>query len=233
LPPYLTRFTPVIYPSMPAITWLTLFGYDPFILALFLVLPQVLAPSELLDQVSRKYGRLDSFSADFEQISQDSSNQPVVHRGHVYLKSGRRALFEYSEPQRKSEYFQGKTYTVYYPPPVGQAHQFPMNQADSDLLAIIQVVGNRETPWKNHFSEFRDSPGRQGNSRVLDLKPKNKDLTGVEIEVDPSTFFIDRMVIKTADGQRNEYKFTNIKTAPLADLLFKFVAAPGVEVIKQ
>lgn len=198
--------------------------------ALLVVLPQTRSPSELVDQVSRTYGRLDSFSADFEQISEDSSNQRVVQRGHVYLKKGRRALFEYSEPQRKSEYFEGKKYTQYIPA-IGQAHQYPMDQADSDVLAIIQVVGNRETPWKNYFSRFEEAGG-SGN-RVVSLTPKNKDLTGVEIEVDPATFFIVRMVIKTVDGQRNQYKFTNIKTAPLADSLFKFVAAPGVEVIKQ
>jgi outer membrane lipoprotein-sorting protein len=201
-------------------------------LVLFLLLPQTRVPSELVDQVSRTYGRLNSFSADFEQISEDSSNQRVVQRGHVYLKTGRKALFEYSAPRKMSEYFLGKTYTQYVPE-IEQALQYPINQADADLLAIIQVVGNRETPWKNYFSRFDESAGNQGN-RVVALTPKNKDLTGVEIEVDPGTFFIVRMVIRTAEGQRNQFRFTNIKTAPpLPDSLFKFVAPPGVKVIKN
>ena len=201
-------------------------------LVLLLILPQTRTPSELVDQVSRTYGRLDSFSADFEQISEDSSNQRVVSRGHVDLKAGRKALFAYSEPQKKSEYFYGKTY-IQYVPQINQALQYPIDQADSDLLAIIQVVGNRETPWKNQFREFRESAGDQGN-RVLLLTPKNKDLKSVEIEVDPKTFFIVRMVIQSVDGQRNQFKFTNIKTAPLPDSLFKFDgAARGVEVIKN
>jgi len=199
-------------------------------MALLFLLPQAGAPSELLDQVSRTYGRLDSFSADVEQISENSSNQRVAQRGHVYLKKGNRALFEYSEPYKSWEYFDGKTYTSYVEVK-GQANQYPMNQADSDLLAIIQVVGKRETPWKNQFRQFVEEP-RQGN-RVLLLTPKNKDLTSVEIEVDPKTFFIVRMVIAMADGRRNQYRFTNIKTAPLADSLFKFVKPPGVELIKE
>jgi outer membrane lipoprotein-sorting protein len=170
------------------------------LIALLFLLPQAGAPSELVDQVSRTYGRLDSFSADVEQISEDSSNQRVVNRGHVYLKTGRRALFEYSEPQKIAEYFDGKKYT-HYVHAIGQAFQYPMNRADSDLLAIIQVVGNRETPWKNQFTRFDEPAPRQGN-RVVILKPKNKDLTEVEIEVDPKTFFIVRLVIKTADGWR-------------------------------
>jgi outer membrane lipoprotein-sorting protein len=203
-----------------------------FLFLLLVLLPQELAPSEVVDRVSRNYGRLDSFSADFEQISQDSSNQKLVMRGHVYLKTGRRARFEYLSPEKKTEYFDGKNYTRYTPPPINQALVLPMGQADGDLLAIIQVVGNRETPWKNQFTRFDEPAPRQGN-RVVILKPKNKDLTEVEIEVDPKTFFIVRLVIKTADGRRTQYKFSNISTARLADSLFKFVKPDNVELITE
>jgi len=205
------------------------------IVFLLLVAPQTrpsLSPSEFVDRVSTTYGRLNSFSADFEQISEELSNHRGVQRGHVYLKTGKRARFEYLSPQMKSEYYDGKNVTQ-YSPEIKQAFQYPMNQANEDLLAIIQVVGFRETPWKNYFSEYRETLGLPGSNRVIRLVPKNKDLKTVEIEVDPTTFFIVRMVMTAVDGRRNEFKFTNIKTAPLADSLFKFEPPPGVKVIKE
>jgi outer membrane lipoprotein-sorting protein len=203
-----------------------------FLFLLLVLLPQQLAPSEIVDRVSRNYGRLDSFSADFEQISQDSSNQKLVLRGLVYLKTGRRARFEYLSPEKKTEYFDGKNYTRYTPPPINQALVQPMGQADSDLLAIIQVVGNRETPWKNQFDQFYLEPVKDGN-RVVRLHPaKNKDLKEVLIEVNPG-FFIVRLALTSTDGQRNEFRFTNISTERRPDSLFKFVKPPGAEVITQ
>jgi outer membrane lipoprotein-sorting protein len=142
-----------------------------------------------------------------------------VQRGHVYLKTGKRARFEYLSPQVFTEYYD-KNFTRYVPE-IEQAHQFPINQAESDVLAIIQVVGNRETSWKNYFAEYHETLGVPGSNRVIRLVPKNKDLKSVEIEVDPTTYFIVRMVITAVNGLRNEFKFTNIKTAPLADSLFK------------
>jgi chaperone LolA len=201
--------------------------------ALFLLAVPQLSPTEVVDRVSTTYGRMNSFSADFEQIQQDSSNQRLVMRGHVYLKTGKRARFEYSSPQVWTEYFDGKNYTK-YTPEIKQAVVTPLNQADSDRLAIIQIVGNRETPWKNYFTRFVGSTTSQG-TRLVELTPKDKDkdLQGVEIEVDPRTFFILRMMITTVDGQRNEFKFTNMQTAPIGDAFFKFAAPPGVQVIKE
>ena len=194
------------------------------------LVPQQLAPSEIVDRVSRMYGRLDSFSADFEQTSQDSSNQTLVMRGHVYLKTRGRARFEYFSPQKKTDYFDGKNYTVYTPPPINQALVYPMNQANSDLLAIIQVVGNRETPWKNQFDQFELlQPAVNGNRVVRLLPAKKRDLKEVLIEVDPN-FFIVRLAITTVDGQRNEFKFTNINIERLPESHFKL--PPGAEVKK-
>jgi len=202
-----------------------------FLLLLLVLLPQQqLAPSEVVDRVSRTYGRLDSFSADFEQIQQDSSNQKVVSRGHVYLKTGRRARFEYLSPQKKTEYFDGKNYTIYTPEPINQALVLPIDNASGDLLTIIQVVGNRETPWKNQFDRFYGLPPKDGN-RVVQMRPtKNKDLKEVMIEVDPN-FFILRLSLTAADGQRNEFRFTNIDTQRLDQSIFKIPA--GAQVVKQ
>jgi chaperone LolA len=203
------------------------------ILALLLVLPQSLSPREIVDAVSAKYGRLDSFSADFEQTSQEFSNQTRTVRGHVYLKTQRRGRFEYFNAKNeltRAQYFDGKNY-IDYNPFFAQATQSSVSNAQADLLNIIQVVGNRESPWKNQFERFESALTSQANT-VVRLVPKNKDLSGVTIEVDRE-FFIVRLAFTSADGQRNEFKFTNMKTAPLDKSMFQFVPPPGVKIVKE
>jgi len=55
-------------------------------------------------------------------------------------------------------------------------------------------------------------------------------LKEVMIEVDPN-FFILRLSLTAADGQRNEFRFTNIDTQRLDQSIFKIPA--GAQVVKQ
>jgi chaperone LolA len=205
-----------------------------FVLLLFLPQPQRLLVDDLVDRVSQTYGRLRNFQAEIEQIQEFSSNQTSRLRGHVYLKSGRRARFDYQSPKELSEYFDGKTYTR-FEPIIGQARQKSMGKADEEYLAILQIVGNPESPWKDQFgkkeslNEVPLTPGDQ----VVRLTPKNKNLKDVLIEVDPRTFLIHRLVFTYTGGERNEFRFKDIKTTLLDDAMFTFKAPPGVTVIKE
>ena len=205
-----------------------------FLLLLLLLLPQRLPLNDLLDSVSRTYGRLKNFSAEFEQISQDFSNQTARQRGHVYLQSGRKARFEYVSPVQKTEYFDGQTYTSYLPAPVFQAHRMPVGKVSDDRLAVFHLVGNPESPWKDQFREWEEprTPPLTPGDRVIRLIPRSKDLKDVLVEVDPGTFLIRRFVFTYADGERNEFRFSDIKTAPLDPSIFKFKPPPGVEVLE-
>jgi outer membrane lipoprotein-sorting protein len=40
-------------------------------------------------------------------------------------------------------------------------------------------------------------------------------------------------VFEYADGQRNEFRFTNIQTTPLDNSVFTFVPPAGVELIRE
>jgi outer membrane lipoprotein-sorting protein len=204
-----------------------------FVLLLLLPQPQSLPVDDLVERVSQTYGRLKDFQAEIEQI-QYYSNQTSRLRGHVYLKSGRRARFDYQSPKELSEYFDGKTYTR-FEPIIGQARQKSMGKADEEYLAILQIVGNPESPWKDQFrrkeglSQAPLTPGDQ----VVRLIPNNKNLKDVLIEADPRTFMIHRLVFTYAGGEQNEFRFKDIKTTPLDVAMFTFKAPPGVTVIKE
>jgi len=190
-----------------------------------------LSPNDLVSAVSDYYGKLNSLSADFEQIQKDANRSTRV-RGHVYLKSGRRARFDYVDPIVKSDYFDGKTHTRYLPEEKN-AIQEPMGKSEDERLLIFLILGNRESPWKDEFDrkETGTVPATFPGNQVVRLIPNNtKNIRDVEVEVDPATRLIHRFGFTRADKTYTEYIFTNIKTAPLDDSLFKFKAPPDVNV---
>jgi len=209
------------------------------VLALFLLLPspqsQRFSPNELVSAVSDYYGRLNSLEADFEQKQKDA-NQSTGGRGHVYLKKGRRARFNYDSPIVKFDYFDGKTRTTYTPGQDSAISQ-PMGNIEDERLLIFLILGNRESPWKDEFGEKTkgfDPPMFAGNT-VLRLIPNNrKNILDVFVEVNPTTLLIHRFgFTRATDKVYTEYIFTNIKTAPLDDSLFTFKAPPGVHVFTK
>ena len=207
-----------------------------FVFALLLLLPQSqpqrLDLEALVNKVSETYGKLKDLSADFEQIQKDSSNQGAHQWGHVYMKSGKKALFEYTKPRVLSECSDGKKYTKSSP---FQATRTSISKTDGERLALLQIVGSQESRWKDQFSqkeELRDAPLTPGD-RVVRLTPKNKDVRDVTVEVDPRTFMIHRLVFRYVDDQLNEFRFKNITTSPVDPARFKCDVPPGVELIEE
>jgi len=207
-----------------------------FVFALLLWLPQSqpqrLDLEALVNKVSETYGRLKDLSADFEQIQKDSSNQGAHQWGHVYMKSGKKALFEYTKPRVLSECSDGKKYTKSSP---FQATRTSISKTDGERLALLQIVGSQESRWKDQFSqkeELPDAPLTPGD-RVVRLTPKNKDVRDVTVEVDPRNFMIHRLVFRYVDDQVNEFRFKNITTSPVDPARFKCDVPPGVELIEE
>jgi len=217
------------------------------VLALFFLMlrPQApgRSPHELLSAISDKYGRLNSLSADFEQISK-GANRTDRFRGYMHLKKGKKARFDYFSPSCnrpsncplvQSDYFDGKTHTRYLPEEK-QAGTRAMGKSEDERLLIILNFGNRESPWKNEFDKKSIAivpPVVPGN-QVLILTPNNtKNIQEVLVEVDPATLLMHRFGFTRADKTYTEYIFTNTQTAPLDDSLFEFRAPPGVDIFKR
>ena len=195
---------------------------------------QRLSPTELVSGVSDRYGRLNSLSADFEQVLKDA-NQTTRVRGHVYLKKGRKARFDYLSPLVKSDYFDGKTHTRYLPDEK-QAFSEAMGRSEDERLMIFLILGNRESPWKDEFDkkETGTVPALVPGNPVVKLTPNNtKNILDVLIEVDPATMLMNRFGFTRADKTYTEYIFTNIKTTPLDDSLFTFKAPPDVKIFER
>jgi outer membrane lipoprotein-sorting protein len=202
-------------------------------LLFLLPIPQTRGVTELISAVSDYYGRLKNLSADFEQIQKDA-NRTTTSRGHLSLKSGKRARFDYDNPPRK-DYFNGKTYTTYWPDQKNAITR-KMGNSEDERLMIFLILGNQASLWKNEFGrkELGLEPERFPGNKVVKLIPNDtKNIRDVLVEVDPATNLIHRFGFTRADKSYTEYIFTNIKTAPLDDSLFEFKAPPGVDIFER
>jgi outer membrane lipoprotein-sorting protein len=198
---------------------------------LLLLAPQEPGLTEVVDGVVRTYSKMNDFSARFEEITKDISNQRHTYRGLLYLKSGRKMLFDQQTPDRKLLYSDGKLSTEYVPGI--QAVQTPLGKSDDERLQLFQIPWNPE--WKNQFQQFAKLPDRPvtpGN-HVIRATPRKKELPVILLEVNPKTFLIERFVTTHPDGGTTEFRFTEMKTARLDPSMFEFKAPPGLEVIKN
>jgi outer membrane lipoprotein-sorting protein len=203
------------------------------IIGLLLVLvPQGPNVNDLVDGVVRTYSRMNDFSAEFEQTTKDSSNQTRTYRGLLYLKSGRRMVFQ-QNPPGESWYSDGKTATE-FTPAVNQARQRPLKKAENEIFSLFQIPWSPELKKQFPRSEVPNaSPVTPGHRLVRLIPEKTKDLPVILLEVDPATHLIHRFVTTTPDGATNEFRFKNLKTTPLDKALFEFKPPPGVQVIRE
>jgi chaperone LolA len=205
------------------------------LLVVLLPAPQSTLVDPLIEGVTRTYSKLADFSATFEQISVDPSNQKLVERGLLYLsRTGKKMRFEYQVPQKRSYYSDGKTYTQYIPA-AKQAVRMPVGKAVDDRLQIFQIlVGSKE--WREQYPRYeelsRDAALKPGN-RVVRMFPRRRDLPQVLLEIDPATFLIHRFSLEYAEGESNEYRLSDVKTAKLDPATFTFDPPPGTDVVVE
>jgi len=110
-----------------------------------------------------------------------------------------------------------------------------MRKSADERLLIILNFGNRESPWKDEFDKKVSGtvPPLVTGNQVLILTPNDTtNIRDVLVEVDPGTLLMHRFGFTRADKTYSEYRFTNIKTAPLDDSVFEFKAPKGVDLFK-
>jgi outer membrane lipoprotein carrier protein len=93
-----------------------------------------------------------SFSGSFEQHIVDDQNKTIIYHGHVWAKRPDKALWEYSDPIKKSVYVHGHRVIV-VEPDLEQAIIKTIS-SDIDLFALIasaKPIGN-ET-YEAHYAD--------------------------------------------------------------------------------
>jgi chaperone LolA len=189
--------------------------------------------TDIVDGVVRTYSRMNDFSAEFVKTTTDSSNQTHTFRGLLYLKNGRKMVFDQQTPFQEITYSDGKTYVIYRPERK-QAETSSLGKAEDERIQLFQIPWNPK--WKDQFERFAEGGKEKPVNpafRVITATPKKKDLPVIVLEVDPATFLIHRFKVTSPDGETDEFQFTGLKTARLDPSIFQFKPPPNVKVIKN
>jgi len=200
-----------------------------YILALLLLLP-VPAPQKqdadtLARGVDQTFAKMRDFSADFIHIYEDFSNRRRQESGHLYLAKDRKMRWQYQHPDEKTFVSNGKT-VYFFDAANQQVRKDEAKNISDDQLPLMFLVGR--AGLRDQFKQIElFGPG------VLRLTPKRKsDIKEIEVEVDPSSYLIHRLVVKT-DDSRSEFRLSNIRTnTGLSPDYFEFKVPPGVELIQ-
>ena|SRR5438093_3998028 len=201
-----------------------------YILSLLLVLSpatpaQKKDANTLADGVDQTFAKMRDFSADFVHTFEDSLNQKRQEKGHLSLARDRKMRWEYNYPEEKLLVSNGKT-VYWFEPAVQQVTRDDVKNISDDQIPMMFLVGR--SGLRDQFKQI-DLFGTQ----VLRLTPRRKsDLRQIEIEVDPASYLVHRLVLAYSDGSRSEFMFTNIRTnIGLDPELFEFKVPSGVELV--
>jgi len=203
--------------------------------------PQAAAPvkdlNAVIDGVDKTFASMKDFSAKFIQVSTNSVNQTQQDEGHLYLTRSKKMRVEYGRPDQPFDQLwvsDGKTLYTYVPGN-RQATKDPVKDSMADQFPIMFLLGR--SGLRNEFKDFtklETKPLFQGDT-VIRLNPNknNKEIQGIEIEVNPRTSYIDVMKILYADKASTEFIFTDIEiNRNLPAEKFEFTPPPGIRVVQ-
>jgi outer membrane lipoprotein carrier protein len=206
-------------------------------------LPQAASPpptpskdlNNLIAAVDKTFASMKDFSADFVQFSADSVNQKQGSEGHLYLTKDRKMRWDYSKPEEMHYVSDGKTLSIYIPQS-REVTRESVKESDADQIPLMFLLGRENL--KKEFPVIKEltqtKPLFEGD-RTLHLIPKRKleEIESIDIEVNPRTNLIDRMIIWEMDKKSNDLIFTNIMVnTNIAAEKFVFKAPPGVRVVQ-
>ena len=204
-----------------------------YFLAFFLLMMAPQQLNDLVDGVERYFARMNDFSSDFIQISQDQLNRKREAAGHLYLKRSRMMRWEYKSPEEELFVSDGKT-VYFYVPADKQVNREAVKDTFDDRMPLMFLLGRSNL--RNEFRQFELLTAKPffAGTKVVRMTPRRKtDLMELIMEVDPASSQIRRLLLSHIDGSRSEFIFSNIRTnTGLKASQFDFKVPPGVQVVE-
>ncbi len=186
--------------------------------------------SRLIDALQAKYNRLGSLSADFTQIYTAPGERARRESGRLLLRKPGRMRWDYSEPERKQFFCDGR-YVYEYVPADGFATRMSLKDADDWRAPFAFLLGRGDL--RRDFQRIEtasEAPARAGNV-VLRLVPRETgSFRALIIEVDPTTLQLARLTFIDSDGARSDFLFSGIRENAPGD---GFSPPAGVEIRKN
>lgn len=192
------------------------------------------SPSELAQQLQRKYDGIKDFSADFIHTYRGGVlNKQLTERGRLLIKKPGRMRWEYTAPERKLFVSDGTRIYSYIPEDkqviVGSV---PKDDQASTPILFLAGKGNLTRDFTPSYGEI--PAALPAGSLGLKLVPKTaqSDYDWLVLAVDPVTLGLRGLVTVDAQGGTSSFSFANLKeNVGLADKEFDFKVPRGVDLV--
>lgn len=188
--------------------------------------------SALVFTLDGRYNSMHSWEADFVQVY-TSGLETRTERGHLYLQKPGKMRWNYTAPVKKQFLVSGDKMWQYI---AGDASAtvLDLKQATDLRTPLRYLLGHLDLPKElNGLSYSGLAPVHPGDAVIhgVPADPETAGWSEVWIEVTPA-YEIDRLVIASLDGSRNDIRMSNIHAnARIPPGTFTFTPPPGVRVV--
>ena len=189
----------------------------------------------LVERLQAHYDALDGFEAEFTQrYERKILRKAVEESGVVTVKKPGRMRWEYQTPEEKLFVTDGSRSYFYLPLEnqvmVSHHPQGAMGMEEGSPFELL--AGRSRMTDSFAFFASDEEPTRGGEMLHLIPTRRHEEFEDVEIEVEPETGELLRVVLIDAQRNRPEFIFENVKTRlELPESLFQFTIPSGVDVV--
>ena len=203
------------------------------LLVLSLVIPSPNVEDTAL-KVERKLRSVQSIQSNFNQIYYSSSvSAPLIEKGKFYFKKPDLMKWEYKDPEEKTFLYKEGVFLEYYPEDkeLYRNSSFKENY-ESEILSLLSGQKNLNDDYSIEPSPF---PSENKEAPQLKLTPREEgEYTHILLEIDERTWLIRRAIFFDWAGNKNEFKFSQIKTdVRLSNKVFELKIPADVEIIED
>jgi outer membrane lipoprotein carrier protein len=185
-------------------------------------------------KTEKKLLSLQSVKADFEQVYYSGSvSTPLRERGKFTFSKPDSMKWEYKDPEEKIFLFEKGNF-LFYDPEENQLMKGSFSEEDPEA-EIFNLLSGKKSLRDNYIIEFSPFPSEKTDAFQLKLTPKDEEeYSLILLEIDKKTWLIGKAILFDWSGNKNEYRFTKIKTnVRIPKNFFELKLPPDVEIIEK
>lgn len=185
-------------------------------------------------KTEKKLLSLKSVKAYFEQIYYSGSvSTPLREKGKFTFKKPDSMKWEYQDPEEKVFLYKEGNF-FFYDPEENQLMKGSLSEEDPEA-EIFNLLSGKKSLQDNYLIEFSPFPSEKTQVFQLKLTPSEEgEHEFILLEIDKKTWLIEKAILFDWAGNKNEYRFTKIKTnARIPKNFFELQLPPDVEIIQR
>lgn len=192
------------------------------------------SPEEIVARVEKAVSSLQTLQANFEQSYYSAyMTTPLKEKGKFYFKKPDRMKWEYTEPEKKVFFYSEGILLSYFP----EDNQLIRNSLPDDAheSEILGLFSGSLKIAENYIVEPSPFPSEKKSSPQLKLTPKEEgEFSYILLEINDETWLIERAVFFDWAGNKQEFRFGQIKTdGRIPPSHFELKVPEGCEIIEE